>query len=450
MTRPDHHAPVKGLLLRGASTRLRVAVLLSLALWAGVLWACLSTPVPPKPYEPPPPSPPALRRVVASGQPTPIGGIFDRFDVTAQPIVAPVNAEGQVAFYATILRNTATEGIFVTGGGRLRKAAAVGDSVPGGGVLSEFARHPIPSLNDSGTVAFGAAVTSARAGEGVFMTKDGALKPIAVAGGDAPGIVGGTFVEFDAPALNNRDEVVFAAIVRHGRETFQTLYLFSNNRLRKLLAEGDPYLGGGSFGKFGLPAINNRGVVAFPVTLDRAPALGGIFVAGTRDLKMLASVGAPAPDGQMMLRFSERVAIDDNDDIAFSALLGAGRASAEAVMTVNTSGLTLLARSGDAAPGGGRFAGFGQWPSTGPAGRVAFIAAIDDGPGPVGIYAWQSGTLNRLVMAGEKLAEGGIVPPFAINAVTSAGSNGGVTFATMGNAEMGGGSRIYYFGPPPP
>ena len=41
------------------------------------------------------------------------------------------------------------------------------------------------------------------------------------------------------------------------------------------------------------------------------------------------------------------------------------------------------------------------------------------------------------------------IEPFALNPVTSAGTNGGVSFATMGNSEPGGGSRIYYFGPPP-
>jgi hypothetical protein len=360
-----------------------------------------------------------------------------------------VNSSGQVAFYATILRNRATEGIFVATAGHFLKAAAVGDSVPGGGLLSEFAKHPMPSMNDGGTVAFVAAVTSAQAGEGVFVTKDGTLKPIAVTGGDAPGIVGGTFDGFDAPALNNRDEIVFVAVVRRGRETFDVLYLFSNSRLRKLLAEGDLFLGGGHFGKFGLPAVNNRGVIAVPATLDHGPALAGIFVTGTRDLKMLVGAGALAPDGQMMLRFSERLAIDDDDNVAFGAHLGVGKASTEAVMSVNTSGLTLIAKAGDAAPGGGRFSGFGHWPGAGPAGRVAFIAAIDDGPGPIGVYAWQSGSLSRLVLAGEKLSDGGSLPPFAINAVTSAGNNGGVTFATMSDADAGGGSRIYYYGPPP-
>jgi hypothetical protein len=441
---------IDGLLLRGAFARLQAAIGAALVLWAAVLWASLSHPVPPKPYEPPPAVPPALHRIAASGQSTPIGGIFARFDVTTQQIIAPVNNNGQVAFYASVLRNRASEGIFVTSGGHIVKAAAVGDSVPGGGLLSAFSKHPVPALNDAGTVVFDAATTAVDAEEGVFMAKDGALKTIAVVGGDAPGFVRGTFVDFDTPALNNREEVVFVATVREGRETFETLYIYSKGRLRKVLAERDPYLGGGFFDKFGLPAINNRGVIAFPVSLDHGPATGGIFVAGTRDLKMLLGSGTPGPDGQMILRFSERLAIDDDDNIAFGAHLGVGAASTEAVLRVNTSGLTLIARAGDAAPGGGKFSGFGQWPSAGPVGRVTFIAAVEGGAGPIGVFAWHSGTLSRMVMAGQKLAEGGVLPPFAINAVTAAGNNGAVTFATMGDADMGGGSsRLYYFGPPP-
>ncbi len=387
----------------------------------------------------------ALRLVAASGQRTPTGGLFDRFDVSVQPIVAPVNASGQVAFYASIVHDKATEGMFLATDGRIEKAAAVGDRVPGGGVISEFAKHPMPALNDTGTIAFGAAVAASNGGEGIFLANAAALTTVAVAGADAPGVPGGTFAEFDAPALNNNGEVAFVAAVRHGRETFQVLYLLSNGRLRKLLAEGDPILGGGMFGKFGLPSINNRGVIAFPATIDHGPVLGGIFVAGTRDLKMLAGVGALAPDGRMLVRISERVAIDDNDDIAFGAQLGVGKTGVEAVMKANTAGLVLIATSGEPAPGGGRFSGFGPWPSTGPAGRIAFVAAVEGGPGPLGIYAWQSETLERIVTAGEPLADGGVLPPFAINSVTSAGPTGAVTFATMGEAGAG---RIYYLRPP--
>ena len=436
-----------GLLLQSAAGRLRWAVIPVLLIWAVVLWASLTHPVPLPPYVPPPPAPPALQVVVASGQLAPYGGTFDRFDVSSQPIVAPVNGAGQVAFYASVLRNAAREGIFLASGGRITKVAAIGDRVPGGGLLSEFAGHPLPALNDAGVVAFGAALSSASAGEGLFLAANGEIKVVALAGADAPGVVGGTFAEFDAPALNNNGEVVFVAVVRRGREAFQALYLLSQGRLRKLVAEGDPVLGGGTFGKFGLPSLNNRGVIAFPATLEHGPVLGGIFVAGTRDLRMLAAAGARAPDGQMIVRFSERVVIDDEDDIAFGAQLGVGRAGTEAVLRVNTTGLTQIAIAGEAAPGGGKFSGFGPWPSTGPAGTIAFIAAVEEGLGPLGIYTWREGTLRRVVGVGDKLEDGGTLAPFALNAVTSAGPGGGVTFATMGGAEAGG-SRIYYFGVP--
>ncbi len=115
-------------------------------------------------------------------------------------------------------------------------------------------------------------------------------------------------------------------------------------------------------------------------------------------------------------------------------------------MKVNTTGLVMIASGGEPAPGGGKFSGFGPWPSVGPVGMIAFIASVEGAPGPLGVYAWQAGVLRRIVLAGERLPEGGALASFAINAVTSAGPNGGVTFVTMGDPDVGG-SRIYYFGP---
>ncbi len=73
----------------------------------------------------------ALRAVVRSGLAAPGGGRFDRFDVAAQPVVAPVNARGQVAFYATVLRAPGREGIFLAEAGRITKVAAFGDAGAG-------------------------------------------------------------------------------------------------------------------------------------------------------------------------------------------------------------------------------------------------------------------------------------------------------------------------------
>ena len=451
-------SPIDGLLLAGARRRLQIAGIAVLGLWSAVLWAILANSPAPTTDRPAAPVASALRLVVASGQPAPTGGNFDRFDVTAQPIVAPVNARGHVAFYARMARSKTTEGIFLKTGTRVIKLAAVGDAVPGGGVLSEFAKHPIPALNDSGKVAFGAAVAGARASEGVFVASEGNIKVIALSGNDAPGVPTGTFVEFDAPALNNRDDVAFVATVRRGRETLQVLYLYANGKLRKLVREGDPVpvtagsgdpTRRGTFDKFGVPAINNKGVIVFPAVVERGAVLGGIFVTGTRDLRLLVAAGETSPSGAMLVRFSERVALGDDDSIAFGSHLGTGvAANSEAVFVLDATGLTQVAAVGDSAPGGGRFSAFGAWPSLGPNGMVAFIAGIDEGPAPVGLYVARSGELRRLAMAGDRLNAATRLSAFALNPVAAAGPNGAVTFATFAAPDAGQ-SGIYYFGPPP-
>ena len=417
-----------------------------MCLWISVLWASLSEPTRKAAAPSVSQVVHTLRLVVASGQAAPSGGRFNRFDVSSQPIVAPVNGRGQVAFYASVARAKAAEGIFLATASRITKAAAVGDVVPGGGVLSEFARHPLPALNDAGKVAFGATVAGARATEGIFLAAEDRLKAIALSGTDAPGVQNGTFVEFDAPVLNNRDEIAFVGTVRRGRETLQVLYLYSGGVLRKLVAGGDPAPRGGTFDRFGLPAINNKGVVAFPAVIEQGAILGGIFVVGASELRLLVGAGEIGPGGAMLVRFSERAAIDDEDNVAFVAHLGSNAAS-EALLVANASGLTQLAVTGEAAPGGGRFSAFGPWPNFGRNATVAFVAAVDDGPGPLGIYIGNPGAIRRVAMVGDRLANGGVLPAFALNSVTSAGSNGGLTFATMTNPEDGQ-NGIYYYGPP--
>src|SRR5881392_1882112 len=111
--------------------RLLAAGIAIAGLWAAVLWVAPSTPSissaePPVRVAAPPVVVPVLasgglRAVVQSGFPAPGGGRFDRFDVAAHPVAAPVNARGQVAFYATVLRSPAREGIFIAEGGQVRK-----------------------------------------------------------------------------------------------------------------------------------------------------------------------------------------------------------------------------------------------------------------------------------------------------------------------------------------
>src|SRR4030095_4540424 len=141
--------------------------------------------------------PPAIRRVAVTGHAAPGGVIFDRFSVESLPIVAPINGKGQVAFFASVVRGRASEGFFLTTATRTSKLVADGDAVPGGGVFSGFGRHPLPTLNDAGELAFAATITGARAVEGVFVASPRGIRAVALAGGAAPDISSGTFANLD-------------------------------------------------------------------------------------------------------------------------------------------------------------------------------------------------------------------------------------------------------------
>jgi hypothetical protein len=434
------------MLLAAAWRRLLVAGMVVAGLWAAVLWVAPSTPST-APAQPsvrvgeqtmavPPPETGALRAVVRSGLAAPGGGRFDRFDVTAQPIVAPVNARGDVAFYATVLHAAAREGIFLAKAGQITKVAAFGDGLPGGGTLAEFGAHPLPSLNAAGHVAFDAQIAGGRATEGVFLAGADGLQAIALAGDDAPGVPLGVLVGFDAPALNDNDELAFVADVRRGRDLMDVLYFWNGLRLQRLVAEGDLLLRiGGRMDKIGEPALNDSGIIAFPAAIFRGPALGGIFVGGARALRLLVGAGDRTPDGAMILRFSERAAIDEEGGITFGAYLGKDGISREAVLQAGTEGLTEIAVEGAPAPGGGRYAGFGPWPTVGPTGVTAFIAALDGGPGPLAAFSGPAGDIRRVASMGEKLPQGGGIGRFALNAVALAGPGGALTFATVAQQE---------------
>ncbi len=434
------------MLLVAAWRRLLVASIAVAGLWAAVLWVAPSTPSitlaqPPERVVAPPPAIPAaatgaLRAVIQSGAAAPGGGRFDRFDVTAQPIVAPVNARGQVAFYATVLHGPAREGIFLGDAGQVTKVAAFGDSLPGGGTLAEFGAHPLPALNSAGHVAFTAQVAGGRATEGVFLASEDGLRAIALAGDDAPGVPAGVLVGFDAPALNDNDELAFVASVRAGRDLLDVLYYWNGRRLQRLVAERELLLRiGGTMDQIGDPALNNSGVVAFPAAIFKGPALGGIFVVGARPLRLLVRAGDQAPDGAMILRFSERVAIDEAGEIAFGAHLGKDGATREAVLRTGTEGLAEVAVDGAPAPGGGRYAGFGPWPTVGPGGVTAFIAALDGVPGPLAAFAGVLGDVQRVAIIGETLPQGGTIGRFAPNTVAMVGPGGALTFATVAQED---------------
>jgi hypothetical protein len=260
---------------------------------------------------------------------------------------------------------------------------------------------------------------------------------------------GAVLTAFDAPALNDNDELAFVATVRRGRDNLDVLYFWNGRRPQRVVAEGDRLLRiGGTMDKIGEPAVNNAGVIAFPATILKGPVLGGIFVAGARDLRLLLGAGATAPNGGMIQRFSEHVGIDEDGDIVFGAYLSRTGKMYEAVLGIAAGESIEIAVEGEAAPGGGRYAGFGPWPMMGFGGAMAFVAALDGAAGPLGVFLGTAGDIKRVAVAGESISQTEVLGRFALNAVAATGPPGSVTFATIGR-EKGERTAIYCRCPAP-
>src|SRR3989442_14548009 len=90
---------------------------------------------------------PSIRAVAVAGDPAPGGGTFEHFGVEAPPPVTPANTKGQVAFFATLLRATSSEGFFLVSDSRTPRAATERHPDSAGGAVSGFGHHPIRALN---------------------------------------------------------------------------------------------------------------------------------------------------------------------------------------------------------------------------------------------------------------------------------------------------------------
>jgi len=390
----------------------------------------------------------ALRPVASAGQSAPGGGTFEHFGVESLPIVAPLNARGQVAFFASLLRGAGAEGLFLASAGSIGKVSVEGDPAPGGGTISGLGRHPVPAINADGTVAFAASVAKGKTVEGIFTASRGRVQAVALAGAPAPGIPSGTLAAFDSPALNDRGDVAFGATVRRGRETVEAIFHRAGGKLTKLVATGDPAPAGGMFAGFGPPALSNRGAVVFAAVIEGRAVPGGIFRAQAGQLAMLVGAGDESPIGGIFMKFSERLAINDSGVVAFHAVLRHGPVAA-AVFALDGGRVRKAAATGDAAPGGGTFSNFGPWPSLDAAGTVGFVASVDAGPSPIGVFLAGGSGLSRVAAIGDPLPGGGTLATFTLYPVIALSPSGALTFSTAPTATGQGAEGIYLASPSP-
>jgi hypothetical protein len=146
-----------------------------------------------------------VRRIVAAGDDTPLGGFFLKFSERIM-----LNDAGAVAFHAVLKEAPVHSAVVVAADGRLRVVAALGNPAPGGGHYSHFGLWP--ALGRAGAVAFVASVDGGPApAVAVVVADHDAVRKVAGTGDAAGGATIGSFGLFPVVAMSPNGTVTFAA-----------------------------------------------------------------------------------------------------------------------------------------------------------------------------------------------------------------------------------------------
>lgn len=317
-----------------------------------------------------------VRALAVLRQPTPLGGTYAAFDPPA------AGRGGRIVFGADIDGGRAGEALLAVGRRRLKVVARTGRKVRAGRIQDLFA-DPIDDLARAGVgpggVAFQTALAGGSASTGLLLRSGGRLRPVALSGRPAPR--GGSFRAFGTPAVLDARRVAFVAEVGGTRE--QNLVLRAGTVRRTLASAGADTLTrlGGVFRTFDTPAAASGGVV-FRATLDQGSREGLFFSPGRRMLALVGS-GDAAPGGGRFRRFAVPVGaaarlVFRADLTAAAAPNGLFHLPLPARLDDVVPPAAALAVVGQPSPLGGTFLGFGA-PSGNRGGVVAYTAAIAGG-----------------------------------------------------------------------
>jgi hypothetical protein len=166
--------------------------------------------------------------------------------------------------------------------------------------------------------------------------------------------------------------------------------------------------------------MNDEGSVAFVATLAGGRGAAGVFLASESRLRTIASSGMKAPvilGGIGVFAEFEAVSLNNRGDVAFLAWVRHGRETIEVVYVARKMGavhqLTKVAAVGEAAPGGGFYAGFGA-PVVNNRGAIAFPAVVKLGPAFGAIFvAPAEGSAHLFLGTGDPAPTGGMFARFS-------------------------------------
>jgi hypothetical protein len=307
-----------------------------------------------------------LTPLVAAGQRVATGGTF----YTLSDVV--LNNRGTVVFLGRTTDRNARLGIYTVRGGIVAPVVVTGQAAPSGGVYTDFAN---PTINDREVIAF-VGRTTGTGTEGIYTASEGAITAAVMGGWPAPS--GGFFQFFidGTPALNSRGQIAFiAATTEHST---QGVYVLDGGRAATVVTTDDTAPVGGRFTEFGFINLTASGTVGFVGRAAQNTIREALYTTGRGALVTVARQGAVVDDGLPLTTFTN-AAMNDSEDIVFEpGIMRFPDVYPHTLYLARRSGVAVIARADEAAPGGGRFTAFSQ-PIINARGAVAFVAETDDG-----------------------------------------------------------------------
>lgn len=328
----------------------------------------------------------ALTGDVAPGRPgTTFASIF------REPVL---NENGGVVFEGRLDSGLRDTGIWTGRVGNISEVALRGTEPPGVATGQIFQNFLEPILNDSDDVAFlgfiGPSGGDSFDSSGIFMWRAGSLDPVALRGQVAPGTAGDVFLEFRrsrvsgffGPIINNTGDMVFRAFLDTVSERDDGIWFKNSGGLTLIGREGDvaPASGGEIFGPITQVRLNDSGDIAFRASIEPRIANSGLWLGRPGSFLPVAITGEVAPETGGRTFGSSMGGLDLNSlgNVAFTASLDGDLADGEGIWTGNATGLKLIVRRGDEAPGtsGRTFFSFGV-ADFNDSGDLAFFSSLD-------------------------------------------------------------------------
>ena len=282
-------------------------------------------------------------KVAAPGDPSPLGGTF----ATVSP--GSLNNGGKVVFTASTDSGGFNTSIFMWDNGIVSKVAALGDPAPGGGTFSflggnilgfvdgtSIPVNPLPKINDVDQVAFHASVTSGITQQGIIIRTTGVNRWAVKAGDPTP--IGGTYLDFFAPSLNNSGQIAFFADYQTTQTINSGWFAGARRNFRKVIVFFDPVDGGQCLGlavsNNPMQTIDDDGNVIFWTNLDSNGTEDRIVLGLTDGTLLIAARrGDPTPIGGTYGSMDPWPAVNGNTGSINASTPGANRGITDAHLT---------------------------------------------------------------------------------------------------------------------